>query len=79
MTRDQLLLKLGAAKNQVPTAWRLVKVQVPDKEGAMRPPTFTFTLRRDKLCQVRRREGHYLLRSDLSARARRSCGNFTFN
>ena len=69
MTRDQLLLKLGAAKNQVPAAWRLVKVQVPDKEGAMRPPTFTFTLRRDKLCQVRRREGHYLLRSDLSARA----------
>jgi len=69
LTRDQLLLKLGAAKNQFPAAWRLVAIQVPGKEAAMRPPTFTFALRRDKLRQVRRREGRYLLRSNLSARA----------
>jgi len=67
LTRDQLLLKLGAAKNQYPAAWRLVAMQVPDKESKMHPPLFTFALRRDKLRQVRRREGRYLLRSNLSA------------
>ena len=67
LTRDQLLLKLGAAKNQYPAAWRLVAIQVPDKESKMHPPLFTFALRRDKLRQVRRREGRYLLRSNLSA------------
>ncbi len=67
LTRDQLLLKLGAAKNQYPAAWRLVAIQVPDKESKMHPPLFTFALRRAKLRQVRRREGRYLLRSNLSA------------
>ena len=69
LTRDQLLLKLGAAKNQFPAAWRLVTIQVPDQETSMRQPHFTFALRRDKLRQVRRREGRYLLRSNLSAQA----------
>jgi transposase len=69
LTRDQLLLKLGAAKNQYPAAWRLVRVEVPDQEAILRRPTFTFALRRDKLRQVRRREGRYLLRSNLSAQA----------
>jgi transposase len=67
LTRDQLLLKLGAAKNQYPAAWRLAAIQVPAKESKMHPPLFTFALRRDKLRQVRRREGRYLLRSNLSA------------
>jgi len=69
LARDQLLLKLGAAKSQFPAAWRLVAIQVPDPAAEMRRPNFTFTLRRDKLRQVRRREGRYLLRSNLSAQA----------
>ncbi len=69
LTRDQLLLKLGAAKNQYPAAWRLVTLEVPDPEAPRRSPPFTFALRRDKLRQVRRREGRYLLRSNLSAQA----------
>ena len=69
LTRDQLLLKLGAAKSQFPAAWRLVTLQVPDPETEMRRPNFTFALRRDKLRQVWRREGRYLLRSNLSAQA----------
>jgi transposase len=69
LTRDQLLLKLGAAKNQFPAAWRLVTLEVPDPEAPRRSPPFTFALRRDKLRQVRRREGRYLLRSNLSAQA----------
>jgi transposase len=67
LTRDQLLLKLGAAKSQFPAAWRLVTVHVPEKELDVHPPNFTFELHRDKLRQVRRREGRYLLRSNLSA------------
>ncbi len=69
LTRDQLLLKLGAAKNQYPAAWRLVRIEVPEKAAVRRRPIFTFALRRDKLRQVRRREGRYLLRSNLSAQA----------
>jgi transposase len=67
LTRDQLRLKLGAAKNQFPAAWRLVALQVPAQEEEM--SKFTWRLRRDKLRQVRRREGRYLLRSNLSAQA----------
>jgi hypothetical protein len=58
--RDALLLKLGAARSQYPLGWRLVQIEVaPDA-------TLDFSLRKDKLRQARRREGHYLLRSNLS-------------
>jgi len=58
--RDQLLLKLGAAKQQSPAAWRLVQIDVPDGSEQLR-----FSLSRDKLRKVRRREGRYLLRTNL--------------
>src|SRR5437667_5071589 len=67
LSRDQLLLKLGAAKAQFPAAWRLVKVHVPKEAEPVNAQTFTFRLRTAKLRQVRRREGRYLLRSNLSA------------
>jgi transposase len=67
LSRDQLLLKLGAAKSQFPAAWRLVAIQTPEEGQEINPPNFTFQLRKDKLRQVRRREGRYLLRSNLSA------------
>jgi transposase len=56
--RDQLMMKLGAARQSAPAAWRLVDIQV-----ARRGTKFEFTLRKAKLREVRRREGHYLLRS----------------
>jgi hypothetical protein len=65
LSRDQLLLKLGAAKDQSPSAWRLVEVQIP--EGS-RNNDFRFALRKDKLRVVRRREGRYLLRTNLTGR-----------
>ena len=68
LSRDELLLKLGAAKAQYPAAWRLVHTQVPKEGEPVNAQTFTFTLRTDKLRQVRRREGRYLLRSNLSAK-----------
>lgn len=66
LKRDQLLLKLGAAHALFPAAWRLVDIQTPQEKEPVNAQTFTFKLRRDKLRQVRRREGRYLLRSNLS-------------
>jgi hypothetical protein len=61
LTRDALLMKLGAAQTKAPAAWRLIEVEVA-KRGA----SFTYSLDRDKLRQVRRREGRYLLRTNLT-------------
>ena len=63
LTRDQLLLRLGAAKQQSPSAWRFIEVHVPE-EGT----TFRFSLRKDKLKKARLREGRYLLRTNLVGR-----------
>jgi transposase len=65
LSRDQLLLKLGAAKALYPVAWRLVQTQVPPEGEPVNEQSFAFQLRKDKLRQVRRREGRYLLRSNL--------------
>ena len=69
LTRDQLLMKLGAAKHDAGRASGLVKVWIP-KAAAMATTTsasLEFKLDRDKLRQVRRREGRYLLRTNLTA------------
>jgi hypothetical protein len=65
LTRDELLLKLGAAKTQAGAAYRLVEIRLPGKSDLVTPETFTYALRKDKLREARRREGHYLLRSNL--------------
>jgi hypothetical protein len=58
--REELLMKLGAARTKAPAAWRLIEVTVAPEEA-----TFSFALDRAKLRQVRRREGRYLLRTNL--------------
>src|ERR1700724_3330925 len=58
--REELLMKLGAAGAKAPAAWPLVEVAVAP-EGA----AFSVALDRAKLRQVRRREGRYLLRTNL--------------
>ncbi len=69
LTRDALLMKLGAARQQWPGAWRLVAVRVPKKDETINEQTFTWRLRKKKLRQVRQREGRYLLRTNLTGRA----------
>jgi transposase len=66
LKRDDLLMKLGAARQQWPTAWRLVAIRVPRKDEAINEQTFTWRLRKNKLRQMRRREGRYLLRTNLT-------------
>ena len=64
LRRDELLLKLGAAKKEAGRAWHLVDIRLPEAGEAVTPETFTFALRRDRLRRARRREGRYLLRSN---------------
>ena len=61
LSREALLMKLGAAKAQAPAAWRLVTVEM-----AIQGASFGFWLNRKKLREVRRREGRYLLRTNLT-------------
>jgi Transposase DDE domain len=61
LTREALLMKLGAAQNKAPAAWRLVTVEM-----ALQGASFGYWLSRKKLREVRRREGRYLLRTNLT-------------
>ena len=61
VSREERLMKLGAARSKAPSAWRLVDVALDEKTGAL-----SFSLNRDKLRAARRREGRYLLRTNLT-------------
>ena len=61
LRRDELLIKLGQAKAKWPRGWRLVDVKIDPKLAL-----FRYALDRRKLEQARRREGRYLLRSNLT-------------
>jgi hypothetical protein len=61
ISREEMLMKLGAARAKAPAAWRLVEIEM-DKESSM----FLYTLNHQKLRTVRRREGRYLLRTNLT-------------
>jgi len=78
----QLLIKLGEAKGRYRAAWRLIDITLPETSkksststasNGPHPapdsaPTFAFSLNRKKLRQARRREGRYLLRTNLCGR-----------
>ncbi len=51
VSREEMLMKLGAAQAKAPTAWRLVDIEMDEKS-----PTFTYALNRKKLRRARRRE-----------------------
>jgi hypothetical protein len=67
LDRDQLLMKVGAAKKEVGRAASLVEITLPPVQEPVTPQAFRFRLCRDKLRKVRRQEGQYLLRSNLCA------------
>jgi hypothetical protein len=60
LSREELLMKLGAARDQSRSAWHLVVIEV-----AADSATFSYRLDRNKLRQARSREGRYLLRTNL--------------
>lgn len=61
LTRDALLLRLGSAQAKAPAAWRLLDIRVSEHDGAL-----SYRLNREKLRKARRREGRYLLRTNLT-------------
>ncbi len=69
LKRDELLLKLGAAKQDAGKAWALVDITLPQPRQSVTPETFYFSLNREKLRRARRSEGTYLLRTNLPAAA----------
>ena len=66
LTRDQLLLKIGAAKKEAGRAYYLIDIHLPESDQPVTKDTFHFHLKYKKLREVRRREGCYLLRSNLT-------------
>src|SRR5512144_2521657 len=68
---ETLLMKLGSARQEAGRAWSLVKLPLPaapPKQERSRRVDFSFTLDKAKLRLTRRREGRYLLRSNMSGR-----------
>jgi transposase len=63
----ELLLKLGEAKGRYRSAWRFIDIQLPEPATAG-IATFSFALNPQKLRIARRREGRYLLRTNLCGR-----------
>jgi transposase len=61
VSREEMLMKLGAARSKAPAAWRLIDIAM-DKDTAK----FTYRLNRNKLRTLRRREGRYLLRTNIA-------------
>jgi transposase len=65
--RDQLLMRVGAAKTEAGRAFGYVKIQLPPARQAVTRQTFAFQLDKVKLREAQRRDGHYLLRTNLVA------------
>ena len=72
LTRDELLLKVGAAKKEAGKTYAPPVIHTPTKDQPVTSETFHFALNRKKLRQARRREGSYLLRSNIKRRSRPS-------
>jgi transposase len=64
--RDQLLLRIGAAKKEAGRAFGFVTIRVPKADEEVTRQTFTFATNKKKLRQAEQRDGHYLLRSNLT-------------
>ena len=64
--RDQLLLRIGAAKKDAGRAFGFVKIRLPLKDEAVTRDTFSFQVDKQKLNAAQQRDRHYLLRSNLT-------------
>jgi transposase len=65
--RDQLLMRVGAAKTEAGRAFGFVKINLPKAGQEVTRETFTFQVDKVKLKEAQLRDGHYLLRTNLVA------------
>ena len=63
--RDQLLLRVGAARKEAGSAFRFLHIQLPGEGEAVTRQSFQFRVDRPKLTAAELQDGHYLLRSNL--------------
>jgi transposase len=64
--RDQLLLRIGAAKKEAGRAFGFVSIRLPGQDEEVTRETFSFRVDKGKLKRAQQRDGHYLLRSNLT-------------
>ena len=64
---DQLLLRIGAARKDAGRAARFVPIAIPPQGMPVTARSFTFHLEKEALKQAELRDGHYLLRSNMTA------------
>jgi hypothetical protein len=65
-SRDQLLIRLGAAKTEAGRAFGFVQIQLPAAGQPVTRQSFHFSVDKSKLKEAELRDGHYLLRSNLT-------------
>jgi len=65
--RDQLLMRIGAAKTEAGRAFGFVTIHLPQPGQTVTRETFTFRLDKAQLHEAELRDGHYLLRTNLVA------------
>ena len=65
--RDQLLMRLGAAKTEAGRAFGFVHIDLPGPGQPVTRESFRFRVDTAKLTAAQWRDGHYLLRSNLTA------------
>jgi len=65
--RDQLMMRIGAAKSKAGRAASFVRLYLPAEGQEVTRDTFRFRLDREKFDKAELRDGHYLLRSNVTA------------
>ena len=66
LTRDELLVAVGQAKEQAGRVFKLLEIQWPEEGQEINAQSFRFKLRLSRYRQWYRREGRYLLRTNLT-------------
>jgi hypothetical protein len=67
ITRDDLLMHIGALKKEAGRDFGLVCISLPKPHEPVNENTFCFKLDRERLLRAMSREGRYLLRSNMKA------------
>lgn len=65
-SRDRLLMRIGAAKTEAGRAFGFVEIHVPEAGQPVTRESFRFQVAKSKLKAAQQRDGHYLLRSNLT-------------
>ena len=65
-SRDRLLMRIGAAKTEAGRAFGFMEIHVPEVGQPVTRKSFRFQVAKRKLKAAQQRDGHYLLRSNLT-------------